>query len=135
MPGSTIALGDVYYLRCTLCNPPKQKFFVVAQAAPILRMFLINSDLSAYERSRPAIVAAKARILAAEHPFLRHDSFVGCDYVSHEYAQALPDILADYPGVYVGSLSKNARAAVAQALSMNSLLSRRHLADIRPLWP
>lgn len=49
MSGVQVAVGDVFYLHCGLCNPPKPKFFVVAQVVPVLRMFLINSVLSAYD--------------------------------------------------------------------------------------
>lgn len=131
----TIGVGDVFYLRCTHCNPPKPKFFVVAQVDPMIRMFLINSEISDYEKSKPALVAAKANILAAEHAFLKHDSVISCDHISHEYSQTIRSVLAYEPRVFVGVLSAAARNAVAEALRQNELLPRKYLRDLRALWP
>lgn len=130
-----IALGSVFYLRCTLCNPPKPKFFVVAQVDP-LRMFLINSEMSGFAMSKAEHVAANARILVADHSsFLKHDSFVACDHLSHEYSrEKLLQEVERNPSIAVGCLHTRAIEAVAEALRGNDLLPRKYLRDLLPLW-
>lgn len=134
--GLCVSLGDVLYLRCTLCNEPAQKFFVVAQVQP-LRMFLINSELTEFAKARPAHVAASPLIRYAEHSgFLKYDSFVGCDHLSHEYSyERVEALLSANPSIRVGQLHPNAKAAIGSALRGNFLLPRKYLKDLLPLWP
>lgn len=131
-----IELGDVFHLRCTLCNPPKPKFFVVAQVEP-LRMFLINSKLTHFVASSPHRTAAHARIFAAEHVgFLKHDSYVACDAVSHEYSlEQLQQLMANDSSIHRGTLSIQARSAVAIALANCRTMARKYLNELRPFWP
>jgi len=126
--------GDVFLLQCTLCNPPKPKYFVVAQADP-LRLFLINSELTSFALGKPAIVAASPMIRAATNPFLVYDSYVACDHLSHEYSlEALAMLLDREPVRRKGHLCPAAKAAVAAALRMNELIPRKYLKDLRPIW-
>lgn len=129
-----IAPGDVFLLQCTLCDPPKPKFFVVAQASP-LRMFLINSKLTSFAMGQPAIVAASPLIRAESNPFLRYDSYVACNHLSHEYSsERLGALLAENPSIRKGHLCPLAKASVAGALRMNELIARKYLRDLRPIW-
>ncbi len=129
-----IALGDVFLLRCTHCSPPKMKYYVVAQVEP-LRMFLINSELTVFQAARPEYVAACPSIAASEHPFLRYDSYLACDHVSHEYSlQDLDTRLNANPAIRLGTLSLAAREALKTALANNWILPTKYVRDIRPLW-
>jgi len=130
-----VVVGDVFFLRCTLCNPPKNKFFVVALAAP-LKFFLINSALTQYQQQRRDHVAAQARIFAAEHEFLDHDSFVGCDWLSHEYDldALISSVEASARYRKVGVLTDNARMSVAAALVGNVHISRKYLRPLIEQW-
>lgn len=131
----TISVGDVYHLRCTLCNPPKPKFFVVAHVDP-LRMFLINSNLSDFVRGSPEHVAAMALIRVQQHPeFLVHDSYIACDHLSHEYSSELLILkMGLSPEVRVGHLHPDAKAAVREALRGNALLAGKYLKQLRVTW-
>lgn len=131
-----IQVGDVFYLRCTLCNPPKPKFFVVAALDP-LRMFLINSRLNEFQASVPEIAACMVLIRATEHvDFLTHDSYVGCNQLSHEYNFAkLSELLVNHPDTRVGALHPHAKEAVSRALAGNTQLSGKYLRHVRPHWP
>lgn len=130
-----ISIGDVYFLKCNLCAPPKMKFFVVAQVQP-LRMFIVSSDLTDFAKSSNAHRAAKAMILAQDHPaFLTHDSYIACDAVSHEYSyEQITEKLTGDKSFCRGNLHGDARAAVARALKGNHLLARKYLLALEPLW-
>ncbi|MEN5374307.1 hypothetical protein [Stenotrophomonas hibiscicola] len=130
------AVGDVYFLRCKNCNPPKDKFFVVALAEP-LKLFLINSEMTDFQRVRREHVVAQAHIAVAEHGFLEYDSLIGCDWLSHEYSsEDLERVLAiDERYRYVGSLSMAARQAVAAALQGNVHIAGKWLKQIKEHWP
>ncbi|MFT4197500.1 MAG: hypothetical protein QM601_06250 [Pseudoxanthomonas sp.] len=130
----SIELGDVFYLRCTLCNPPKPKFFVVAQVTP-LRMFLINSDLTDWAKGQQDHVVASPLIQQCQHSFLTYDSYLSCTEVSHEYnLEQLQQKVSQDPSIKRGSLHADARKAVFQALKANVLIARKYLGPIRELW-
>ncbi|WP_019304065.1 hypothetical protein [Xanthomonas oryzae] len=130
------AVGEVYFLRCKLCNPPKDKFFVVAMLDP-LKLFLINSEMTEFQQARPEFVVAQAPVLASQHGFLTHDSYIGCDWLHHEYdGPELAKVVAQR-GKYrlVGQLSAPARQAVANALVGNVHIKNKFLRVLQGLWP
>lgn len=130
------ALGDVFRLRCTLCRPPKTKFFVVAQVEP-LWMFLINSELTEFATLRPKYSDACPPLLASEHPsFLTHDSVLGCaDRPSFEYSrERLEVLLSADPTIKVGSLSLQACREVSARLKRNHVMPGKYLKVLVPLW-
>lgn len=130
----SITEGDVFYLRCTLCTPPKQKYFVVVQADP-LRMFLVNSAINDYKAARPEHVAAMAPMRVADHPWMDHDSYIACDHLSHEYSyDRVMALAAADPAIFCGHLHPNAKAVLTDALRGNELVPRKYLKEIRPLW-
>lgn len=130
-----IELGDVFLLRCMLCNPPKPKFFVVAQAQP-LRMLLINSEINAFVLGKPRSLALQIRLDQKDHAgFLDHDSYLACDHLSHEYSREhLLDLLGRNPSVRKGRLHDGVRAQVALALRDNHLIQAKFLRELAPLW-
>jgi len=129
-----IELGEVFHLKCSLCDPPKPKFFVVVQADP-LRMVLINSRINPFLQNKPKARALHVPLVRALHDFLDHDSFLACDHLSHEYSrEQLVSILARDPSVRRGRLHDDVRAKVAFAFASNHLIPRKYLRDIVPLW-
>jgi hypothetical protein len=131
-----ISIGDVLYLHCGLCNPPKMKFFVVARTQP-LWMFLINSNLTVFALSKPRYIDACPVLRRAEHAgFLTHDSYLGCDQrPSHEYNdEQIEKKLQSDPAVRVGRLSNIAIAEILASLKTNRLVPRKYLNELVPLW-
>lgn len=130
------AVGDVIFLRCKNCNPPKDKFFVVALVEP-LKLFLINSEMTDFQKASPDHVIAQAHVLVAEHAFLEYDSLVGCDWLSHEYSdEDLKRALASNNRYRViGTLSPRARQAVAAALQGNVHIPGKWLKQLKEHWP
>lgn len=129
-----VSLGDVFFLRCTLCNPPKNKFFVAVQISP-LRMVLINSERTDFAEDSAAHVRAQPQIFSAEHDFLSHDSILSCDHISHEYSlEKLQAKLLQEPTLRRGKLHQNAMNALGAALRDNHLLPRKYLKDLQAIW-
>lgn len=129
-----IELGEVFYLTCSLCVPPKPKYFVVVQPDP-LRMVLINSKINAFLLNKPRSMELQVRLLQESHDFLDHDSYLACDHLSHEYSrERLSSLLQDDPSIRRGQLHDNVRAKVALALTKNHLIQGKYLREIAPLW-
>lgn len=129
-----MSLGDVFYLSCTLCNPPKPKFFVVVQADP-LRMVLINSDVNQFVRNKPRTLKLHLPLSHDCHDFLDHDSYLACDHLSHEYSrERLLGLLDSDPSIRRGRIHESVRPRVAAAFANNHLLPQKYLRDIAPLW-
>lgn len=134
MAATLIANGDVFHLRCKLCNPPKNKFFVVALVDP-LKLFLINSDATDFQKGVPAIMATQAQIFVSEHAFLKYDSLISCDQVSHEYSRdQLQDLIMRDATIRLGHLSDRAKEAVGRALKGNEMLPRKYLNALALCW-
>lgn len=131
-----LAVGDVFLLQCQTCQTPKRKYFVVANLDPLL-CFLINSEPTAFQKSRPEIMQTLAPILMSEHAsFLKYDSYIGCNELFGEYSAGdISNILQSNPSCYVGKLSGTARLAVAAALKGNKILPAKRLAEIAANWP
>lgn len=130
-----VSIGDVVYLRCTLCNPPKPKYFIVAQVQP-LRLLIINSQRTPFADARPRFVAATPVIFVDKNPFLDYDSVVSCDsHPSHEYSyEQLEKLLADNPTIKRGHLHIEAKRAIVGALIDNHLMPQKYVRELLPLW-
>lgn len=98
-------------------------------------MFLINSEITEFQKRNQEILAIQVRIRAQEHAFLEHDSVIGCDHLSHEYnLERLQEIVAKEPQRILGTLSKPAKAAVREALRINELIPFKYLRGMRESW-
>lgn len=130
-----LQLGDVLRLMCTLCVDRKLKYYVVVHVNP-LRMFLINSNLTPLQQQSAQHIPYNPVIRASEHAFLTHDSYIGCDHLSHEhsYEQAMVAISKD-PSCYLGRLSDSAKGSIAGILGRsNPHLAGKHLKQLRIAW-
>lgn len=133
-PDLEFELGDVFYLTCTLCDPPKQKYFVAVQVDP-LRMVLINSEVSSFVRNKPRTLALHLHLAHGIHDFLHHDSYLACDHLSHEYSrERLLTLLDSDPSIRRGRIHDCVRPKIAGAFANNHVLPRKYLREIAPLW-
>lgn len=131
---AVVNIGDVLYLRCALCDPPKMKFFLVVLADP-LKMFVINSRANDFQLRNPDIMAALVPMYVSEHPFLDHDSLIGCHQLWHEYNMAdLAQHLLRNPRAYRGHLSTRAKSMVADALRGNEYIPTKWLRQLLVHW-
>ncbi|HEX7802305.1 MAG TPA: hypothetical protein VF471_06065 [Pseudoxanthomonas sp.] len=97
---------------------------------------MINTELTRFQASSPAHVEFNPILRAAEHKFLDHDSYIGCDHISHEHtlASVTKEMQRD-PTCLLGHLSDNAKASIKAALCRtNPHLAGKHLSALRPLW-
>jgi len=130
-----IELGDVFFLNCTLCVPPKDKFFVVVQVQP-LRMLLINSELNTFLLGKPKRLALHIPLMQIDHSaFLTHDSYLACDHLSHEYNyERLLRLSERNPSLRKGSIHADAKPKIAKAFAENHLIPRKYLHELVQLW-
>lgn len=133
--GECVSIGEVLFLRCKHCNPPKDKYFVVMHVRP-LRMFLINSEITPFVQNKPKRVALMVPLSQQDHDsFLKHDSYLACDHVSHEYSyERIERILELEPRRRSGMIHQNARGAIEQALRANALVPGKYLRELRAAW-
>lgn len=129
-----VAIGDVLFLKCTLCDPIKDKYFVVMQLDP-LRMFLVNSECSAYVDRNPNTKALMIPLLLSEHGFFHHDSFLACNHLSHEYTlEKVQRAIELDSTVARGRVHPRVYPAILGALRKNHLVARKYLRDLVPIW-
>jgi hypothetical protein len=70
-----IVPGRFLKLWCTFTRPPKEKYFLVVATAPWVIGFLINSELTAFQKTRPDLVNENIGISGG---FLPHRSYLDC---------------------------------------------------------
>jgi hypothetical protein len=74
--------------KCFHTKPlPKDKFVVIAHFDQNAMGLLINTRVTDWLRRHPHLLACEATILAAEHKFLKYDSYVDCQdiFPFHEW--------------------------------------------------
>jgi len=80
---TNIQAGQIIRLYCKGNHLNKYKYFLVLSfpksGEPIL--FIINSKLSNFIKSRLRIKAAQLRIHKNDYPFLKHDSYINCSEI------------------------------------------------------
>ena len=79
--------------------------------------FLINSIVNTYIQKRPLLLPCEAQLFAAEHLFLRYDSWVDCRDIYPFTISELTDLR--------GNLSARARQIVLQSVDFCPVLKRR----------
>lgn len=109
--------GQVLYLYCEFTHPHKDKFLVVAYAAPILGLLVINSEIPEYIQKRSPLKQCEVKIDVASHGFLAYDSYIDCQQVitsltkDHMEKQLLND-MSRLKGMIAESVREQVIAAV-----------------------
>lgn len=128
-------IGQVFRLHCQTCHTPKPKFFVVALVDP-LRFFLINSNPTLLQKSKPELMHALALVHTVQQKFLHHDSYVACDMLFAEYdLEQLEAEVTAHPECQVGCLHTAGRKAVARAVRGNRQLPSKYREPLERAWP
>lgn len=70
--------GAIVYVHVPSIVPPATKFAVVGCLDPKPILFLINTALTAFKRSRTDLMAGQLEITRQEHPCLHYDSWLDC---------------------------------------------------------
>jgi hypothetical protein len=119
--------GAVCNLFCGFTVPPKEKLLVVGCVLPHPLLLVINSEINPYYRKRQHLLDRQVKILAAEHSFLNHDSFVDCSQAvevfsrDHIEQQVVLNMLR-----MKGYLSQSAKLAVRNGIQAARTVSLRH---------
>jgi hypothetical protein len=102
---------------------------------PKLLLFLINSEVTEYKKTRPDLMAGQLEIDAASHAFLNYDSWLDCTEL-HGYP--LDQLTAEYnrdPKVVVGRLSESLTTRVIEVVQRSVTLPRRDISRILAALP
>ncbi len=73
--------GWVLYLYCEFTNPHKEKYVLLASYDTPPLLFVINSEINSYKRSKPDLLNCQVQLKASDYDFLLHDSYVDCSKV------------------------------------------------------
>jgi len=122
-----IKVSDVLFLHCEFTTPPKNKYLVVCCCEPLL-VFVINSEIHPYIRSKQDLLECQVDILKDDHNFLSWDSYVSC--IDAHQAFDLCDIKRrienDYSKVYVGEVASYCMRDVYLATERSKTMTRRN---------
>lgn len=127
--------GDVVHVYVQSLRNPKHKYCVLACMEPKPLLFLINSEVTEYKKTRPDLMVGQLEIDAASHAFLNYDSWIDCTEL-HGYP--LGQLEAEYnrdPKIVVGRLSEVLSARVIEAVKRSVTLSKRDIARILAALP
>lgn len=76
----SIQLWQVYLIyNCRHAKPqPKDKFVAIVCFDPNPCGFLVNSSVNQFIQSHPHLLPCEVPLLASQHPFLSHNSWLDC---------------------------------------------------------
>lgn len=122
--------GAVIYMRCPFTTPEKDKFLLVAACEPDFLVLVINSKINQFIQLNPELLSCQVDVPAADHDFLRHDSFVDCveTHTAFNLNGVKAQIIADYSHHYRGRLQnyclRNVIVAVEDSPTMEPRVIR-----------
>lgn len=130
-----LQVGQVFHLWCNACNPPWNKFHVLASVSPGPWFFLINSNPTAFQKARPHLMSSLLELTPADLQFLTHDSWLDCTMLMGGYtAQALETIVQSASKEYLGRLPIGKRRAVRAIVEASRVLSNSDKAHLLAHW-
>lgn len=100
-----------------------EKRFVVIHVDERTVTCVINSAISVFVQTRPAMLRCQVAMPAAAHSFMEHDSHVDC---SRTHAYATNDVMRDLvkePGWVLGAIAAGLRDEMLAALKFSPVLS------------
>ncbi|GAA0700519.1 hypothetical protein ISN75_22735 [Dyella marensis] len=127
--------GQVFKLYCATCVKQKNKFFVAALIEPVLRCFLINSKMTELQIAKDDLAFECIELSKDKHPFLDHDSYLGCNQLFVEYtAKALCQIVHGSPGRFVGCLDRGVMDEALSRFPKNISLPQKRIRELIEAW-
>jgi hypothetical protein len=115
---------QVIRLFCNFTFPPKEKLLMIAHVAAEVHVFVVNSSIPSFIRSRPDMLRCQVELRKETHGFLRLDSFLDCAQVYSIPAQEIErHLVADMRRIR-GSVDPGARSAVIGAIRQSRFLAR-----------
>lgn len=77
---------QIVRLYCQFTTPPKNKYFLIVKVEPQPLLFMVNSRIHPYVKSRAYLNQCQAPLKANENLFLTHDSYVDCREVCKHFS-------------------------------------------------
>ncbi len=125
--------GKVLYLHCDFTKPPKNKFLVIVNTAPLVMMFIINSGINTFIANNPVLNALQIRIEPGHYPFLKHNSYIAChelntrftiEEIKSQLENDLTLIKGDLTAATKNEIIKQANGSVLYSSVQKDLIAR-----------
>lgn len=133
--GFDVRPGDVFHLWCTVCRPPKFKFYVVAYTEPRVRYMLINSAPAPFQREKDELMQHQLVIRVQDHPFLQYDSYLDCSgIIGGPTLDELAVECQGNPRTRIGALALAPRAQLREIVVDSRVLTGRDKRLLLESW-
>ena len=121
---------------CDFTKPPKEKFIVLAAPDDPPLLLVVNSSIPPFISAKPHLAMCQVALVASDHAFLDHDSFVNCSEVidSMSSSNLLDQLVAD-PARIRGEVSAPARSRIVEAVRKARTISPLHKGRILAALP
>lgn len=119
--------GRVLYLACDFTKPPKEKFIVLVAPDDPPLLLVVNSSIPPFISANLHLAVCQVILMASDHAFLDHDSFVNCSEVidSMSSSDLLGQLVVD-PARIKGEVSAPARSRIVGAVRTARTVSPLH---------
>lgn len=122
---------QIVRLYCQFTTPPKNKYFLIVKIEPQPLLFMVNSRIHPYVRSRASLNQCQARLKANQNLFLTHDSYVDCREVCRNFS--LNDIVTQVETDmrrFKGFISTESQEQVIAAIKISPVLEQKYKNEI-----
>jgi hypothetical protein len=83
---NSITPGQVLKLFCSFTNPPKEKFLLVVSVNPAICIFIINTSIHPFIKSKYDLLESQVLIKKEDYQFLDHDSYIACHEIINHFS-------------------------------------------------
>jgi len=122
---------QIIRLYCQFTTPPKNKYFLIVQIEPQPLLFMVNSRIHPYVRSRAYLNQCQALLKANQNLFLTHDSYVDCREVCRNFSlnDIATQVEADMRRIK-GFISTESQEQVIAAIKISPVLEQKYKNEI-----
>ncbi len=122
---------QIIRLYCEFTTPPKNKYFLIVKIEPQPLLFMVNSRIHPYVRSRAYLNQCQARLKANQNLFLTHDSYVDCREVCTKFSlnDILTQVQTDMRRIK-GFISTESQEQVIAAIKISPVLEQKYKNEI-----
>jgi hypothetical protein len=100
-----------------------EKRFVVPHLDAHTTTCVINSEISQFIRTRPALLRCQVTMRVAQHDFMDHDSYIDCSRVRSFLTDEILADLMSRPEWILGDASETCRSDIMAAIKATETLS------------
>ncbi|MBA4318489.1 MAG: hypothetical protein C0412_08815 [Flavobacterium sp.] len=81
---NAIVPGQILKLFCSFTKPPKEKYLLLASVNPTVCIFIINTSIHPFIKSKHDLLEAQVLMKKVDYQFLDHDSYIAChELINH----------------------------------------------------